>query len=93
MVNVIDENHSEAWSYLNIYFSPRARLDNWDGALPFNGPNRISDHYAALEHAPEGWKMSHRKRQVIFRSKSGELPPETWADKEGLMATQKPSKR
>ncbi len=28
VVEVSDENHAEAWSYLNVYFSPRARFDN-----------------------------------------------------------------
>ena len=93
VVKVADETHAEAWSYLNIYFSPRARIDNWDGALPFDGPNRVSDHYAALEGTSGGWKMSHRRGRVIFRSKAEALPLETWADEEGLLMEPKPKAR
>ena len=91
VVSVADENHAEAWWYLSIYFSPRARLDNWDGALPFDGPNRVSDQYAAFVRTPDGWQISHRNGRAIFRSEGAALPIETWADKEGLRVEQKPS--
>ena len=90
VVNVADENHAEAWSYLNVNFSPRARFDKMDGALPFDGPNRISDHYTAFERMLDGWKMSHRKGRVIFRGKGEPIPLEKWAGKEGLLMEQKP---
>ena len=90
VVKVTDADHAEIWWYLSIYFSPRARLDNWDGALPFDGPNRVSDQYAALVRTPDGWQISQRKARVIFRSKAEPLPIETWADKEGLRKVQKP---
>ena len=38
VVTVIDEDHAEARSYNNIYYSPRGRLDEVDGSLPFDGP-------------------------------------------------------
>ncbi len=34
--------------------------------------------------------MSHRIGKTIVRSKGEALPIETWADKEGLLAEQKP---
>ena len=89
VVTVIDENHAEARSYNNIYYSPRARSDEIEGALPFDGPNRISDHFASFARTDDGWKMTSRVGRVIFRSKAEELALETWAGKEGLLAEQK----
>ncbi|MDP6722587.1 MAG: nuclear transport factor 2 family protein [Pirellulaceae bacterium] len=89
VVTVIDEDHAEARSYNNIYYSPRARTDETEGALPFDGPNRISDHYASFTRTDDGWKMSSRVGRVIFRSKAEELALETWAGKEGLLLEQK----
>ncbi len=89
VVTVIDEDHAEAQSYNNIYYSPRGRLDEVDGPLPFDGPNRISDHYASFTRTDDGWKMSTRVGRVIFRSKAEPLALETWAGQEGLLAGQK----
>ncbi len=88
VVTVIDEDHAESRSYNNIYYSPRARADEIEGALPFDGPNRISDHYASYTRTDDGWKMSSRVGRVIFRSKAEELALETWAGKEGLLLEQ-----
>ncbi len=89
VVTVIDEDNAEANSYNNIYYSPRGRLDEVKGALPFDGPNRISDHYASFVRTEAGWKMSSRVGRVIFRSKEEPLALETWAGSKGLLAERK----
>lgn len=89
VVTVIDETQAESRSYNLIYYSPRGRRELIDGALPFDGPNRISDHYASFILTDDGWKMSSRVGRMIFRSKSDKTAIETWAGSKGLLGNSK----
>ncbi len=79
-VTVIDDDHAEGRSYLSIYYTADARIEDSQGPLPFEGPHRISDQAVKMVRTKEGWRIAALNSKSIFRRNPGEpISLETWA--------------
>ena len=80
VVTVVDENHANARSYNTLYYTAGARIEDQVDPLPFEGPHRTHDGNAELIRTDDGWKISKRRSQIIFRRNPDEpVTLETWS--------------
>ena len=88
IVNVIDEDNAESWSYNAIYYSREGRIEDRDKPLPFDGPHRFGDGYARLKRVDGEWQIAAREGgQLVFRRPNEPVALEAWAEKEGKAPT------
>ena len=84
IVTVIDEDQAECRSYLSIYYTADARIEDSQGPLPFEGPHRIGDQAVKMVRTEDGWRIASLQSNTIFRRNPGEpISLETWAKSEG----------
>ncbi len=62
-VDVVDEDHANAVSYVTIYVE-KGFPD--DGPLHFDGPNRLGENHDTLVRTEDGWRIAHRTGQLAF---------------------------
>ena len=87
VVDVIDENHAKGRVYGTLYSSPDIRSDQHDGLIAFEGPTQIVDGRDEYTRTDEGWRISKRRGNAVFKRNPDEpVPVQTWAEKEGKMA-------
>ena len=63
IVDVIDEDHVDATSYVTIYVE-KGFPD--DGPIPFEGPNRLGANIDKMVRTDEGWRIAYRGGQRAF---------------------------
>ena len=68
VVTVIDENNADLKCYLAIYVE---KGFNDKGPIPFEGPDRLSTSYAKLRRSDEGWQISERWGQPVYKRDRG----------------------
>jgi hypothetical protein len=87
VVNVIDENHAEARTYNTIYYTRGVKIEERDDPIAFEGPHRLSDCEAEFERTEEGWRISHRQTDQVFRRDLDErFGLEIWGEEAGKLA-------
>ena len=88
VTTVSDEEHAIARAYNTLYYTAEGEVEKVDGPMAFEGPHRLLDCYAELRRTPEGWRISKRRSQIVFRRDPNELVPfEVWGKQEGKLAT------
>jgi len=81
IVTVIDENHAKASAYNTLYSSPDIRYDLHDGPINFRTATQIVEQWDELTRMDEGWRISKRRGEAVFkRDPSEKFPLHTWAD-------------
>lgn len=84
IVTVTDENHAIARSYNTLYYSAGIRIEDQNGPIEFEGPHRTHDGYAELVRTDDGWKISKRRSEMIFRRNPEEpVTLEVWSKATG----------
>ena len=63
IVDVVDENHADATSYVTI-FVEKGFPD--DGPISFEGPNRLGENIDKMVRTDEGWRIAHRSGPIVF---------------------------
>ena len=87
VVNVVDEDHAESRAYGTLYSSPDIRYDQHEGPIAFEGPRQVVDGRDEFTRTDEGWRISKRRGEAVFKRNPDEpLPLHTWADQDGKMA-------
>ena len=88
IVNAIDEDNAELWTYTTIYYSREGRREDKDGPLHFEGPHRFGDGYAKMRRVGDEWQIAVREGgRQIFRRPNEPVALEDWAEKEGKVAS------
>ncbi len=87
VIAVIDENHVKAHAYNTLYSSPDIRYDQIDGQIDFRGATQIVEQNDELTRTEEGWQISKRRGEAVFKRNPDELLPlHTWGEREGRIA-------
>ena len=87
MVDVIDENHAKGRVYGTLYSSPDICYDQHEGPISFEGPTQIVDGLDEYTRTADGWRISQRRGNAIFkRDPSLPVPLQSWAENEGKVA-------
>ena len=87
VVNVVDEDHAESRVYGTLYSSPDIRYNQHEGPIAFEGPMQVVDGRDENTRTDEGWRISKRHGEAVFKCDTGEpLPLHIWAKDEGKMA-------
>jgi len=63
IVDVVDENHANAVSYVTIYVEkgfPDGR------PIPFEGSNRLGENHDKLVRTEDGWRIAYRIGRLAF---------------------------
>ena len=63
VVQVIDEDHADATSYVTSYVEKDVRDDK---PVPFHGPHRLGENYDKLVRTTEGWRIAERRGKHAF---------------------------
>ena len=86
VVDVIDDDHAECWSYHSIYYTADGRIEDHDGPLPLEGPHRVGDQAVKMVRTDEGWRIASLKSTTVFRRNPEEpISIEIWAKSEGKL--------
>jgi len=86
VINVIDEDHATARAYNSICYTKGLKYEEHDGPIPFEGPHRLGDNYTEFLRTEEGWRISKRRSNIIFRRNPEErVGLEIWGDEAGKM--------
>ena len=89
VTTVSDEDHAAVRSYNTLYYTADAEFEKSDGPLQFAGPHRLLDCYAELRRTPEGWRISKRRSQIVFRQDPNEpVRLEAWGKETGKTTEQ-----
>lgn len=82
IVNVLDEENAESWSYNAIYYSREGRIEERDAPLKFEGPHRFSDGFARMERVNGEWQIAAREGgRLVFRRPNEPVALESWAER------------
>ena len=86
VVEVVDEDHANARAYNSIYYTKGVKFEEHDGPTPFEGPHRTGDNYTEFLRTEEGWRISKRRSNIVFRRNPEErVGLEIWSEKAGKM--------
>ena len=86
VINVVDEDHATARAYNSICYKKGVKYEEHDGPIPFEGPHRLGDNYTEFLRTDEGWRISKRRSNIIFRRNPEErVGLEIWGDEAGKM--------
>ena len=86
VVEVVDEDHANARAYNSIYYTKGVKFEEHDGPIPFEGPHRTGDNYTEFLRTEEGWRISKRRSNIVFRRNPEErVGLEIWSEKAGKM--------
>ena len=84
VVDVIDKDNAESWSYNSIYYSREGRIEDRDGPLRFDGPHRFGESAAIFRRVDGEWQIASRVGgQLVFRHRNEPIGLETWAANQG----------
>ena len=88
VVTVVDKDHAVLRDYHTLYYAGDPEFEVGQGPLPFEGPHRLTDSRVEFVRTPEGWRIALNNSLVVFRrDPDSPVPLETWAERQGKLAS------